>query len=67
MNDLSHKLPRAPQLSEPMQQIMAMQAIEANPLSDDQIAMFEMFEREGWSPAQRLDYIRSRAKALAEQ
>jgi hypothetical protein len=65
MNDLSHKFPRAPRLSEPLQQIMAMQAIEANPLSDDQIAMFEMFEREGWSPEKCIEHIRGRAKALA--
>jgi hypothetical protein len=57
MNDVSHKFPRAPQLSEPMQQIMAMQAIEANPLSDEDIAMFEMFEREGWSHERRRAHI----------
>jgi len=67
MNDVSHKFPRAPQLSEPMQQIMAMQAIEANPLSNDQIEMFEMFEREGWSPERQLEHIRDRARALAKQ
>jgi hypothetical protein len=27
-----------------------LQAIEGNPLTADEIAMFEMFEREGWSP-----------------
>ena len=27
-----------------------LQAIEGNPLSPDELAMFEMFEREGWSP-----------------
>jgi len=26
-----------------------LQAIEGNPLTADEIAMFEMFEREGWS------------------
>ena len=57
MNDLSHNFPRAPHLSEPMQQIMAMQAIEANPLSDQDIAMFEMFEREVWSHERRRTHI----------
>lgn len=57
MNDLSHKFPRAPKLSEPLQQIMAMQAIEANPLNDEDIAMFEMFEREGWSHERRRAHI----------
>ena len=28
---------------------MNLQAIEGNPLDADDIAMFEMFEREGWS------------------
>ncbi len=30
-----------------------LQAIEGNPLSADEMAMFEMFEREGWSPERR--------------
>jgi hypothetical protein len=34
-----------------------LQAIEGNPLSADQIAMFEMFEREGWSPERRRTHI----------
>ena len=30
-----------------------LQAIEGNPLSPDEFAMFEMFEREGWPPEDR--------------
>ena len=30
-----------------------LQAIEGNPLSADEMAMFEMFEREEWSPERR--------------
>lgn len=32
---------------------MHLQAIEGNPLSADQVAMFEMFEREEWPPERR--------------
>jgi hypothetical protein len=34
-----------------------LQVIEGNPLTDDEIAMFEMFEREGWSHERRRAYI----------
>ena len=34
-----------------------LQAIEGNPLTAEEIAMFEMFEREGWSPEQRRAHI----------
>lgn len=33
------------------------QAIESNPLTDEEIAMFEMFEREGWSGDRRRAHI----------
>jgi len=36
---------------------MRLQEIEGNPLSSDDIAMFEMFEREAWSHDRRLAYI----------
>lgn len=34
-----------------------LQAIEGNPLTAEEIAMFEMFEREGWSPERRRAHI----------
>ena len=34
-----------------------LQAIEGNPLTAEEIAMFEMFEREGWSPERRRTHI----------
>lgn len=37
-----------------------LQAIEGNPLSPDEIAMFEMFERKGWPPEERRAYIARR-------
>ena len=42
-----------------------LQEIEGNPLDSSQIAMFEMFEREGWPHEKRLAYIKERAKAAA--
>jgi hypothetical protein len=36
---------------------MRLQEIEANALGPDQVAMFEMFEREGWSAERRRAYL----------
>lgn len=36
-----------------------LQLIEGNPLDADDIAMFEMFDREGFSPEQQLAYVRA--------
>ena len=44
---------------------MNLQIIEGNPLDGDDIAMFEMFEREGWSHERCLAYALERAKAIA--
>lgn len=41
---------------------MHLQEIEDNPLDAEQIAMFEMFEREKWSHERRRGYIAQRAK-----
>ena len=41
---------------------MRLQEIEGNPLSADQVAMFEMFEREDWTPDQRLAYILAKVR-----
>lgn len=38
---------------------MALQEIEGNPLSPEDVAMFEMFERERWSHERRRAYILS--------
>ena len=44
---------------------MNLQAIEGNPLDAEDIAMFEMFERERWSHERRRAYLLDWAKALA--
>ena len=36
---------------------MNLQAIEGNPLDAEDVAMFEMFERQGWSDEQCRAYI----------
>ena len=41
---------------------MRLQEIEGNPLSEDQVAMFEMFEREGWSHERVRAYLLARAE-----
>lgn len=46
---------------------MRLHEIEGNPLSADQIAMFEMFEREAWPHDRRLAYIRVKALPLAAE
>lgn len=46
---------------------MHLQEIEGNPLTSDQVAMFEMFEREAWSHERRLAYILARATRLAAE
>ena len=43
---------------------MHLQEIEGNPLSADQVAMFEMFEREAWSHEQRRAYILAKVRRL---
>ncbi|MBX9824574.1 MAG: hypothetical protein K2Y27_06215 [Xanthobacteraceae bacterium] len=42
---------------------MNLQAIEGNPLDAEDIAMFEMFEREAWSHERCIAYILERARA----
>jgi hypothetical protein len=44
---------------------MQLQVIEDNPLTEAEISMFEMFEREGWSHERRLSHIRALALAAA--
>jgi hypothetical protein len=46
---------------------MRLQEIEGNPLSADDIAMFEMFEREAWTHERRLAYILDEARARAAE
>jgi hypothetical protein len=49
---LHHRSPKERRLV--MQHLLA---IEGNPLTAEEIAMFEMFEREGWSHERRREHI----------
>lgn len=46
---------------------MHLQEIENNPLDDEQIAMFEMFERERWTDEQCKEYLEARVKARRDR
>jgi len=46
---------------------MNLQAIEGNPLDAEDIALFEMFEREGWTAEQRRAHINALAKKLSKK
>ncbi len=46
---------------------MRLQEIEGNPLSRDQVEMFKMFEREGWSDDKRRAYILTKNQSLAAE
>ena len=45
---------------------MNLQAIEGNPLDAEDIAMFEMFERERWSDQRCLAYIEAQARQASK-
>jgi hypothetical protein len=66
MDDSTESPRRGHRLSEALQQVMAMQEIAGNPLSDEDIEMFEMFERENWSHERSLAYIRTKATELSQ-
>ena len=46
---------------------MRLQEIEGNPLTPDEVRMFEMFEREAWPHEKRRAYILAKAKPLAAE
>ncbi len=62
MERVDRKLPRPEAARERRLEAQTLQAIEGNPLDADDIAMFEMFEREGWSHERRRAYIIERAR-----
>ena len=46
---------------------MRLQEIEGNPLTAEDVALFEMFEREAWPHERRLAYILAEARNLAAE
>ena len=45
---------------------MNLQAIEGNPLDEEDVAMFEMFEREGWDDERCIAYILRACKSSCQ-
>jgi len=46
---------------------MRLQEIEGNPLDADDVAMFEMFEREAWTHERRRAYILAKVSTRATE
>ena len=69
MSDVVEKLSKAEiaEMRKLRLEAMNLQAIEGNPLDAEDIAMFEMFEREGWTHEQRHAHITAIAHALAKK
>jgi hypothetical protein len=66
MDNDSKKLPRS-KVSEARErrlEAMHLQALEGNPLDAEDIAMFEMFERERWTHERCRAYILAKAQGL---
>lgn len=51
--------------AERLREALHLQAMEGNPLTEEGIAIFEMFQREGWSHQRCTDYLLERARALS--
>ena len=67
MSDLAEKKLSKAEVAEKRQlrlEAMNLQAIEGNPLDAEDIAMFEMFEREGWDDERCRSYILERKPAF---
>jgi hypothetical protein len=66
MDDVAHPMVPAPG-QERQRRLVAkrLHEIEGNPLSADEVAMFEMFEREAWPPERRRAYILRQARSSA--
>ena len=69
MTDVVEKLSAAEiaELRKRRLEAMNLQAIEGNPLDAADVAMFEMFEREGWSDEQCRAHIAALARAVTKK
>jgi hypothetical protein len=68
MNDVPRLSPcEVAQARERRLAAMRLQEIEGNPLSAEQVAMFEMFEREAWPHDRRRAYLLAKAMPLAAE
>ena len=67
MSDVAEKKPSKAGIAELRQlrlEAMNLQEIEGNPFDAEDIAMFEMFEREGWDDERCRAYILARKPAV---
>ena len=65
MSDVAEKKLSKSEVAELLRlEAMKLQAIEGNPLDAEDIEMFEMFEREGWSDERCRAYILARKPAV---
>ena len=67
MSDVTEKKLSKAEIAELRQlrlEAMNLQAIEGNPFDAEDIAMFEMFEREGWDDERCRAYILARKPAI---
>ena len=70
MSDVAEKKLSQAEIAEKRQlrlEAMNLQEIEGNPLDAEDVAMFEMFEREGWNDERCRAYILAAARAAAEK
>jgi hypothetical protein len=63
MNIQRHSFKTPKDVLDPLGQIMAMQEIEGNPLTAEEVEMFQMFDREGWSSEKQQAFLDERFAA----
>ena len=56
--------PEVPAISKQLAEIAHVQAMEGNPLTPEELAMFTMFEREGWPHEKRRAYVTRKLEEL---
>gem|GEM_PF-1419167 len=61
----NHTMSKTTKNDQAFREALHMQAVEDNPLDANDLAMFERFEREGWSSERRRAYILAQANADA--
>ncbi|MEP1421060.1 MAG: hypothetical protein ABJK59_04750 [Erythrobacter sp.] len=54
---MSEEIARPDLISAKLRQALALQVMEDNPLTDDEVAMFKMFEAKRWSDERCRAYI----------
>lgn len=63
INDIINTI-ESPEARQSLREAMALQELEGNPLTKEDIEQFVMFEREGWSHEKRREHILNQFKNL---